>query len=66
MGDNKAAIADDTAAITADSGDPASLYIRGIAKHRDGDTAGGDADIAAAKAIDPKIAATYAGYGVTP
>jgi tetratricopeptide (TPR) repeat protein len=42
------------------------LYGRGLAKHRNGDTAGGDADIAAAKAIDPKIAETYASYGVTP
>ncbi len=43
-----------------------ALYLRGIAKRGAGDAAGGDADIAAAKAIDPKIAETYAGYGVTP
>jgi len=43
-----------------------ALYVRGLAKHKTGDTPGGDADIAAAKAIDPKIAETYVDYGVTP
>ena len=43
-----------------------ALYMRGVAKLRSGDKAGGDADIAAAKAIDSNIADTYAGYGVTP
>jgi tetratricopeptide (TPR) repeat protein len=43
-----------------------SLYTRGLAKRKSGDMAGGDADIAQAKAIDPKIAETYAKYGVTP
>jgi TonB family protein len=43
-----------------------ALYLRGIAKLKAGDAAGGQADVAAAKAIDPKIAQTYAAYGVTP
>jgi tetratricopeptide (TPR) repeat protein len=42
-----------------------ALYLRGLAKAKTGDKTG-DADIAAAKANDPKIADTYAGYGVTP
>jgi hypothetical protein len=31
-----------------------------------GDPAGGDADVAAAKAIDPKIEEKFAKYGVLP
>jgi len=41
-----------------------SLFGRGIAKQRNGDTAGGDADMAAAKAIDASIAEKFANYGV--
>jgi hypothetical protein len=43
-----------------------SLYLRGLSRLKTRDAAGGDADIAAAKAIDPKIADEYARYGVTP
>jgi len=43
-----------------------SLYLRGLAKRRSGDEAGGAADIAAAKAIDAGIADEYAKYGVAP
>jgi len=41
------------------------LYARGVAKLKKGHTAGGNADIAAAKAIKPDIAAVSAGYGIT-
>lgn len=41
-------------------------YGRGIATLRLGRTAEGQADLAAAAALDANIAATYAGYGVTP
>ena len=44
--------------------DAGSLYARGVAKLRSGDTAAGDADIAAAKAIKADIATVYASYGV--
>ena len=40
------------------------LYSRGVAKVRSGNTAGGEADMAAAKAIQADIAEVYAGYGV--
>lgn len=43
-----------------------SLYGRAIARKRLGDAAGSKADMAAATAIDSKIAETYAVYGVTP
>ena len=48
-----------------DPKDADSLYGRGLAKLKSGDKAGGEADIAAAKAIKPDIADVYAGYGVT-
>lgn len=41
-----------------------SLYGRGLAKLKSGDTAGGNADIVAAKAMNPKVADRYAKYGV--
>jgi hypothetical protein len=41
-----------------------SLYGRGIAKKQTGNTAEGDSDIAAAKALDPIIAAEFAREGV--
>jgi hypothetical protein len=36
-----------------------------MAKLKSGDATGGNADTAAAKAIQPDIDKTYAGYGVT-
>ncbi|MCI0599934.1 MAG: caspase family protein [Beijerinckiaceae bacterium] len=43
---------------------PSSLYGRGIAKKRTGDTVGGDSDIAAAKVMDPAIAAEFGRSGI--
>jgi hypothetical protein len=45
---------------------PSSLYVRGLANLKSGNATEGNADIAAAKSIDAKIADTYAGYGVAP
>ena len=45
-----AAIADYNAAVAQNLEDADSLYARGVAKLKKGDTAGGNADIAAAKA----------------
>jgi tetratricopeptide (TPR) repeat protein len=44
----------------------ASLYGRGVAETRAGDKARGQADLAAARAQEPSIDKTFAGYGVTP
>ena len=46
--------------------DPWSFYGRGVARLRSGDVAGGNADIAAATALDKNIAAEAAKYGITP
>ena len=40
--------------------------MRGIAKLKLSDAAGGNADIAAAKAILPDVAEKFADYGVNP
>ena len=58
------AIADYDAALKLDPRMAASLYGRGLAKQKKGDQAGGDADIAAAKAINATIADEFAKYGV--
>jgi hypothetical protein len=39
-----------------------SLYVRGLSKQKNG--VGGDADVVAAEAIDDKIVAKFASYGV--
>ncbi len=41
-----------------------ALFLRGLARLKKGEQARGDADIIAAKAVDPSIAETYAKYGV--
>jgi tetratricopeptide (TPR) repeat protein len=60
------AIADYDAALKLFTQIPDALYGRGIAKRTKGDTAGGDADIKAARAFSPTIAADMAKQGVKP
>jgi tetratricopeptide (TPR) repeat protein len=49
------AIADYNQAIQLDPKDAGAYFSRGLAKRLKGDNSGGDADIAAAKTIDPNI-----------
>jgi tetratricopeptide (TPR) repeat protein len=58
------ALADADAALRANARNAWALFERGIAKSRKGDLAGGDADIAASRAIDPKAELEFAGFGV--
>jgi tetratricopeptide (TPR) repeat protein len=58
------AIADYDAALKINSSLVGALYGRGLARRKKGDQAGGDADIAAAKAIKATIADEFAKYGV--
>jgi len=58
------ALADADAALRANARNAWALFERGIAKSRKGDLAGGDADIAASRAIDPKAEVEFAGFGV--
>jgi tetratricopeptide (TPR) repeat protein len=60
------AISDYDAALDVDQTLAPSLYVRGLAKRKQGDAKGGDTDIAAAKALDPTVVETYARMGVTP
>jgi tetratricopeptide (TPR) repeat protein len=64
--DMKAAIADYDAALDKSSHLASSLYMRGTARRQSGDAAGGDADIAKAKGLDPYIDSEFSEYGVTP
>jgi tetratricopeptide (TPR) repeat protein len=59
------AIADYDAAIIGSPQDSWSLYGRGIAKLRMGDSAGGQADIEASKGVQD-VAAEFAAYGFAP
>lgn len=58
----RTAILDYDAALNVKSDNAQHLFARGTAKLRAGEEEGGNADIAAAKAIDPKIEATFARY----
>jgi tetratricopeptide (TPR) repeat protein len=60
------AVADYDEALRRNPKQADSLYGRGLAKLMKGDAAGGEADIAAAKAIRADIAEEFARYGVTP
>jgi tetratricopeptide (TPR) repeat protein len=60
------AIAGYNAALKIDSRQAPSLYGRGIAKLLKGDTAAGNIDIAAAKAVQANIAEEFAKYGIKP
>lgn len=58
------AVADYNAALRIDPKLVSSLYGRGLAKIGRGDRAGGNEDVAAARAAAPDIQATFARYGV--
>lgn len=66
MGNYAAAITDYSAALAGNPRMSSSFYMRGLAKLKTGDAAGGNADIEAAKKLYPKTAEEYARYGVTP
>ena len=59
-----AAIDDFSSALRFDPKLASALYGRGLAKLKNGDKAGSDADISAAKTIQAEIGADFARYGV--
>ena len=65
-GQLKEAAADYDLALKANAKEPSSLFMRGVVKRRQGDTAGGDTDIAAAKTLNSKVTQTYADLGIQP
>ena len=66
LGRPDAALADFDNALRVDPKKASSLFGRGVARRRLGDTAGGDADIAAAKAIRADVTEGMAEAGVRP
>lgn len=58
------AIADYDTALKTDPKIASSLYGRGVAKRKKGDSAGGTVDMAAANLLDPGVAGEFASYGV--
>lgn len=54
------------AALAIDPRLAGSLFARGIARRRLGQTAAGDADLVAARAVNQAIDTEYARYGITP
>ena len=60
------AIADYDAALKVDPDPASALFGRGVARRRMGDVSGGNADIAAAIAIDGTVAEQLARRGVVP
>jgi len=66
LSDYANAIADCDAALKLRPRAPSTLYVRGLAKIRLGYVEMGNVDIAAARALDSKIADTFSGFGVKP
>jgi tetratricopeptide (TPR) repeat protein len=64
MGRFDLAIKDYDSALRADPKFANALYGRGLAKLKKGDTAGGNADLAAAKALKTTIASDFSRYGL--
>ena len=66
LGDYANAIADCDAALKIAPKAASTLYVRGLAESRMGYAEMGNVDIAAARALDSKIADAYSGFGVKP
>ena len=66
LGQFDAALRDYDAALKLTPNMPEALFGRGVAKRKKGDTAGGDADIAAATDARKDVAELYASWGVSP
>jgi len=60
------ALADLNAALEGNPSLPASLFMRGVIRRKQGKTADGDTDLAAARFMSPMIDKRYARYGIKP
>lgn len=65
-GEYAKALTDLDAAVAALPKAAGPLYVRGLVKLKKGDKAGGNTDVAAAKALDGGIAGRYTALGLTP
>ncbi len=66
LDDFEGAIQDYSAALATNPSLPTSLYGRSLAKRRKGDIAGANADAESAVKLDQRVAARFAGWGLTP
>jgi len=66
MGRFDDALRDLDVVVAQEPGKEPSRYMRGIVLHRLGRGSEGDAEIAVARRIDPRIDAVYARYGIKP
>jgi tetratricopeptide (TPR) repeat protein len=66
LGDFDSAIEDYDRCIEGQPKNASLFYGRGIAKLRAGNITGANEDLASAKTLDPRIAQTFASYGVAP
>jgi tetratricopeptide (TPR) repeat protein len=64
MGQFDSAIEDYSSALRIEPNMASALYGRGLARLKKGDTTGGNADVAAAKRVEAKIADDFSHYGV--
>jgi tetratricopeptide (TPR) repeat protein len=62
--DLQLAMSDYAQAVTLDAGNENALYGRGLVRRAAGDKTGGDADVAAARKINPDVAKTMAMFGI--
>jgi hypothetical protein len=65
-GNTQEALADYEAVLKESPNDSYSIFGRGVAKLRLGDTAGGNADIAAAVGMEKGLREEFAAYGLLP
>jgi hypothetical protein len=66
MGQFDKAVQDADGALTADSKMASALFTRGVAKQRLGNAKAGDADLAAARSLDPAVEGKFTRYGERP
>lgn len=64
MREHDKVLADFNTVLKYDRNDPRTLQGRGLARYRKGDTKGGRADMAAAKALEPNIEQICSDYGI--
>jgi tetratricopeptide (TPR) repeat protein len=66
LGDFDSAIVDYDHCIESQPNNASFFFGRGIAKLRSGNPTGANEDLASARALDPRIAQIFAGYGIAP
>jgi Flp pilus assembly protein TadD len=66
MGDYPGVLADTSSMLDIDDHDAGALYLRGAAKLKMGDTAGGQQNLLEAKTFNPNVASDFSSYDIAP